>query len=321
MLREGLIYLSESGTAKKVLTGLPMTRSMSRRFVPGETVDSLVDAIREANAAGMTATANYLGESEKNEANARAAGDVYMDILRRIHDEGLDANVSMKFTQLGQAIGEDFLTENLERVLKLAKAEDTFVRFDMESSDYVDRTLKELERFWAAGWRNIGVVLQSYLHRTMDDARRLVDMGVRVRICKGAYNEPPDIAFQERDEVDGNFLDVSRLLIAEGNYPGIATHDERMIEGVLEFVTKERIPADRFEFQMLHGVRRDLQKALVSDGYRVRVYVPFGGSWYPYLMRRLAERPANMLFMAGSVVKESPLGFLWPDRKKRRNGA
>ncbi len=320
MLREGLIYLSESGTAKKVLTGLPMTRSMSKRFVPGETVDSLVEAIREANGAGLKATANYLGESEKNEANARAAGDVYMELLRRIHDEGLDANVSMKFTQLGQAIGEEFLTENLGRILELAKEEETFVRFDMESSEYVDRTLDELERFWNAGWRNIGVVLQSYLHRTMDDARRLVDMGVRVRICKGAYNEPPEIAFQKREEVDASFLDVSRLLIAEGNYPGIATHDERMVDGVLEFVNAERIPAERFEFQMLHGVRRDLQQELVRDGYNVRVYIPFGVSWYPYLMRRLAERPANVLFMAGSVVKESPLGFLWPDRTRHRNG-
>ena len=246
MLREGLIYLSQSRSAKKVLTGLPMTRAMSRRFVPGETVDSLVDAIKEANAAGMKATANYLGESEKNEANARAAADVYVDILRRIHDEGLAANVSMKFTQLGQAIGEDFLTENLGRVLTLAKEEDTFVRFDMESSEYVDRTLDELERFWNAGWRNIGVVLQSYLHRTMDDARRLVDMGVRVRICKGAYNEPEEIAFQKREEVDDSFLEVSQLLISEGNYPGIATHDEEMIEGVVRFVTDERIPSDRF---------------------------------------------------------------------------
>lgn len=320
MLREGLIYLSESGTAKKILTGLPMTRSMSKRFVPGETVESLVAAIREANAAGLKATANYLGESEKNEANARAAGDVYMEILRRIHDEGLDANVSMKFTQLGQAIGEAFLTENLGRILELAKEEETFVRFDMESSEYVDRTLDELDRFWDAGWRNIGVVLQSYLRRTMDDARRLVARGVRVRICKGAYNEPEEIAFQKREEVDASFLEVSRLLIAEGNYPGIATHDERMVEGVLEFVSGEGIPADRFEFQMLHGVRRDLQQQLVGEGYNVRVYIPFGVSWYPYLMRRLAERPANVLFMAGSVVKESPLGFLWPDRKKSRNG-
>jgi proline dehydrogenase len=320
MLREGLIYLSESSSAKKILTGLPITRGMSRRFVPGETVDDLVGAIRDANALGLKATANYLGEAEKNEANARAAADVYLQILERIHDEGLDANVSMKFTQLGQAIGEDFLLENLGRVLEKAKEEDTFLRFDMESSEYVDRTLDEFRRFWEAGWRNIGVVLQSYLFRTMNDARQLCEIGARVRICKGAYNEPPEVAYQKREEVDRNFLAVSRLLIAEGNYPGIATHDDAMVQGVLEFVKEKGIPADRFEFQMLHGVRRDLQQELVKAGYNVRVYIPFGVSWYPYLMRRLAERPANMLFMAGSVVKESPLGFLWPDRKKNRNG-
>jgi proline dehydrogenase len=320
MLREGLIYLSESGKAKKVLTGLPVTRGMSRRFVPGETVDELVGAIKEANAAGLAATANYLGEAEKNEANCRAAADVYYDILDRIHTEHLDANVSMKFTQMGQVISQDFLTENLGRVLTKAKEEDTFIRFDMESSEYVDPTLDEFQGFWDQGWRNIGVVLQSYLFRTMDDARRMVELGTRVRICKGAYNEPPEVAYQERHEVDQSFLDAARLLIAEGNYPGIATHDENMIDGVVRFVTEQKVPSDRFEFQMLHGVRRDLQQELVKAGYRVRVYIPFGVSWYPYLMRRLAERPANMLFMAGSVVKESPLGFLWPGGGRNGRG-
>jgi proline dehydrogenase len=311
MLRNSLIFLSQSGAAKAVVTKTPL-RAMSRRFVPGESVDDLVGAIEEANRDGLSATGNYLGESVHDEPNARRAADIYLSVLDRIHDRNLDANISVKFTQLGQDISETFLAKNLGRVLERAKETDTFIRFDMEGSDYTQRTLDAFEKLWSQGWRNIGVVLQSYLKRSAGDVARMNELGARVRLCKGAYAEPESVAFQEREAVDGSFVELMKMLLARGNYPGIATHDDRMIEATVEFAQEDGIGKDKFEFQMLHGVRRDLQNQLVEDGYNVRAYVPFGEHWYPYLMRRLAERPANMLFFAGSVVKESPLSFLWP---------
>lgn len=318
MLREPLILLSRSRVAKAVVTRTPL-RAMSRRFVPGEKVDDLINAIREANAVGLTATGNYLGESVHDEPNARRAADVYLQILDRIHGEGLDGNVSLKFTQLGQDISERFLAQNLGRVLERARETESFIRFDMESSEYTQRTLDAFEKLWDQGWRNIGVVLQSYMKRSAGDVTRMNELGARVRLCKGAYVEPPEVAFQEREQVDANFVELMQMLLADGHYPGIATHDERMIDATTEFATERGISSQAFEFQMLHGVRRDLQEHLLQQGYRVRVYVPFGEYWYPYLMRRLAERPANMLFLAGSIIQESPLGFLWP-RKGRDNG-
>lgn len=314
MLREGLIFLSHSNTAKAVVTKTPL-RGMARRFVPGETVDDLVRAIKAANAEGITATGNFLGESVHDEANARIAGDMAVQILDRIAAEKLQANVSLKFTSLGQDISDDFLAENVGRILERARAADSFVRFDMESADYVQRTLDAFEKLWAEGWRNIGVVLQSYLKRSAGDAARMNELGARVRLCKGAYDESPAVAYKDKAEVDRNFVRLTEVLLAEGNYPAIATHDDRMIDATVAFHQKAGIGKERFEFQMLHGVRRDLQRQLVSDGFNVRVYVPFGTHWYPYLMRRLAEKPGNVLFMAGSVVKESPLRFLWPHGK------
>jgi proline dehydrogenase len=204
-------------------------------------------------------------------------------------------------------------------VLERARETDSFIRFDMEGSDYTQRTLDAFEKLWKEGWRNIGVVLQSYLKRSAGDVARMNELGARVRLCKGAYAEPPEVAFQTRENVDASFVQLTQTLLEGGNCPAIATHDERMIDATLAFVRQRGIAPDRFEFQMLHGVRRDLQQRLVAEGWRVRVYVPFGEHWYPYLMRRLAERPANLLFFAGSVIKESPLGFLWP-RKDGRNG-
>jgi proline dehydrogenase len=190
----------------------------------------------------------------------------------------------------------------------------------MESSEWTQATLDAFEDLWAEGYQNMGTVLQSYLRRTMDDARRMNELGARVRLCKGAYAEPPEVAFQEKVEVDRNFVDVAQALLTDGNYPALATHDDVIIDAIVDFVEKQGIGPERFEFQMLHGVRRDLQQDLRKKGYNVRVYVPFGESWYPYLMRRLAERPANMLFFAGSVIQESPLGFLWPKGKKGDDG-
>ena len=318
MLREGLIFLSHSKAAKAVVTRTPL-RGMSRRFVPGETVDDLVSAVRTANNEGLAATGDFLGESVHDEASARLAGDVYLDILDRIGKEGLNANISLKFTALGQDISERFLGENLGRILDKAEALDNFVRFDMESSEYTQRTLDAFEKLWAEGHRNIGVVLQSYLKRSAGDVARMNEIGARVRLCKGAYNEPPTVAFKDKADVDRNFVELMQMLLSHGNYPGIATHHVAMIDATVDFHQKQGIPKESFEMQMLHGVRRDLQTQLVKDGYNVRVYVPFGSHWYPYLMRRLAERPANMIFMAGNVVRESPLGFLWPGGKDGRS--
>jgi len=315
MLREGLIHLSESSMAKKVVTGTPL-KAMARRFVPGETVDDLLGAVREANAAGMHVTANYLGEAEKNEASARDAAKTYLEVMDRMAAEGVDGGVSLKFTQLGQANSDEFLADNLEPLLKKAKDDDLFIRFDMESSEYIQRTLDAFEHVWSEGWRNIGVVLQSYMKRSEGDVGRMNELGARVRLCKGAYAEPPTVAYPSREDVDGNFVELMKLLLRDGVYPGIATHDEAMIRATVRYAEAEGIGKDRFEFQMLHGVRRDLQQDLVEKGYNVRAYIPFGQSWYPYLMRRLAERPANVAFFAGSVIKESPLGFLWRDGKK-----
>ena len=317
MLRNSLIFLSQSSTARSVVTNTPL-RAMSRRFVPGETVEALVGAIEEANAAGLMATGNYLGESVHSEGPAVRAADVYLKVLDEIAARGLKANISLKFTQLGQDISEAFLKKNLGRVLEKANDHGIFIRFDMEGSDYTQRTLDAFERLWTDGWRDIGVVLQAYLRRSAGDVARMNQLGARVRLCKGAYLEPEKVAFQERDQVDRNFIELMQVLVSQGNYPGIATHDDRMIDATVSFVQKEGIGAERFEFQMLHGVRRDLQQQLVDDGWNVRAYVPFGEQWYPYLMRRLAEKPANMLFLAGSVVQESPLGFLWPKPKSGR---
>jgi proline dehydrogenase len=318
MLREALLHLSGSSTAKKLLTGTPVTRSMSRRFVPGETVEELLAATREANAEGLRVTANYLGEAVRDRASATGAAQTYLRILQAIGREGLNANVSLKFTQMGQDIDAGFLAENLRPLLEQAREDGTFIRFDMESSAYTQRTLDSFEALWRDGWREIGVVLQSYLKRTPGDVARMIELGARVRLCKGAYAEPPEVAFQDPVEVSRSFVHLMRPLLSEGNHPGIATHDEQIIAATVAHARTEGITPDRFEFQMLYGVRRDLQKQLVADGWNVRVYIPFGEAWYPYLMRRLAERPENVLFMAGSIVRESPLGFLWPDAPNRR---
>jgi proline dehydrogenase len=318
MLRNGLIFLSDSRAAKKLVTGTPL-RAMSRRFVPGESVEELTDAMVDANGKGLAVTANYLGESESSERTARAAADTYLEVLDRVVANGIRGNVSLKFTQLGQAISAEFLADNLGRLLDRARAHELFTRFDMESSEYTQRTLNAFEQLWAEGWRDIGVVLQSYLMRSEGDVARMNQLGARVRLCKGAYAEPASVAFQEREEVDTAFVRLMEMLLAHGNFPAIATHDERMIDATVRFAEKKSISSERFEFQMLYGVRRDLQARLVDQGYNVRVYIPFGESWYPYLMRRLAERPANMLFMTGSVIKESPLGRLWPGNGHARN--
>ncbi len=316
MLRRALIFLSESRAAKAVVTKTPLRR-MSRRFVPGETVDDFLRAAKSANDIELTVTGNYLGEAEHDERTAKDAVAAYLRILDGIIAQDLKGNISVKPTQVGLEIGKEFFKGNLRQIMDRAKEHNIFIRWDMESSDWVQATLDPFEELWAEGYRNMGTVLQSYMRRTMEDALRMNELGVRVRLCKGAYAEPPEVAFQDKRKVDQNYIDVSKALLTDGNYPALATHDDEIVETLVDFVRKEGISQESFEFQMLHGVRRDLQQDLRQEGFNVRVYVPFGEAWYPYLMRRLAERPANMLFFAGSVIQESPLGFLWPKGNKK----
>jgi proline dehydrogenase len=246
-----------------------------------------------------------LGESVHNEAEAQAAGEAYVAMLDRIHEQKADANVSVKLTAMGLDISEDLCVTTMHKILQRARDCGSFVRIDMESSEYTERTLDLFERrLYPAYPMNIGIVLQSYLFRTFADVERAVLLRARVRICKGAYKEPETVAYPDKKDVDASYVRCMHELMQNGHYPGIATHDEAIIQEAKRFAKANNIPPTRYEFQMLYGVRRDLQDQLVREGYRMRVYVPFGTQWYPYLMRRLAERPANVAFLTGSVFKE-----------------
>jgi len=306
MLRTSLLYLSRQQRVFDFVKNVGFARKMASRFVAGETISTAVEAVAQLNAKGISASLDLLGESVHSEAEARATGRQYLEILDRINERKLDANVSVKLTALGQDISDDLGVEVVREVIARAKQYDSFVRLDMESSAYTDRTLDTFEQKLFPGYENnVGIVLQSSLRRTLDDVARANRLSARVRICKGAYLEPPAVAFPEKADVDKNYVAAMHTLMTEGRYPGIATHDEAIIAEAKRFAKEKGIAPDKFEFQMLYGVRRDLQEQIVKEGYRMRVYVPFGSQWYPYLMRRLAERPANIAFMAGNIVKES----------------
>ncbi len=311
MLRETLVFLSKSKTAKGIVTHAPFAKSAAHRFVAGETLEEGIAAAQKLNEQGMLVALDYVGESVSNKEQARAAADVMIRVVDQIAAKQLKATTSIKLTQLGQDIDEAFLKENVLRLVDRAAAANVFVRFDMESSAYVQRTLDFFRSLWDEGHHNIGIVLQSYFFRSEADVRMANELGVRVRLCKGAYVEPPDLAYQDKADVDKNFVHLSKLLLEGGTYPAIATHDPKMIQAAKEFANEKGIGKERYEFQMLYGVRRDLQENLVKNGYNVRVYVPFGEAWYPYFMRRMAERPANFFFIVNNVVKESPIGGLF----------
>ena len=305
MLRSALLYLSNQPKIFKFVRNNGLAKSFANRFVAGETLDTALAAVARLNSRGITASLDLLGESVHNEAEARAAGDAYVAMLDRIHERKVNANVSVKLTAMGLDISEELCVATMHKILQRARDYGSFVRIDMESSEYTQRTLDLFEqRFYPAYRENVGIVLQSYLYRTFADVERANLLKARVRICKGAYKEPETVAYPAKKDVDKNYLRCMQELIAKGNYPGIATHDETIIREAKRFVRTNDIPADRFEFQMLYGVRRDLQDKLVREGYRMRVYVPFGTQWYPYLMRRLAERPANVAFLTGNLFKE-----------------
>jgi proline dehydrogenase len=306
MLRNTLLYLSNQPRVFKFVRNNRLAKHFAQRFVAGETIAEALAAVRDLNSRGITASLDLLGESVNTDAEARAARDEYLRILDRIRESRLDANVSVKLTAMGLDIDHELCVSIMQDILARAQAYETFVRIDMESSEYTETTLKLFEeRLYPAYKAHVGVVLQSYLYRTFADVEHMNALRARVRICKGAYKEPAKVAYPDKKDVDANYVKCMRELMLKGNYPGIATHDPAMINEAKRWARENSITPDRFEFQMLYGVRRDLQDSLVKEGYRVRCYVPFGTQWYPYLMRRLAERPANVAFITGNVIREA----------------
>lgn len=306
MLRSTLLWLSERRTLFELLKRNGFSRKFARRFVAGEKLDEAIQVVRDLNSKGITASLDLLGESVTDEQEAARSRDEVIETLDRIGETGVDANVSVKLTQMGLDLSEDICAANMKTVLERARELNIFVRIDMEGSPYTEKTLRLFsERLHPQFGDLTGVVIQSYMRRSAADVEKLIGTRARVRLCKGAYAEPPDIAFQSRQEVSDSFASLMMRLTSAGNYPGIATHDEELIKRTIEFAKQEHISPDRFEFQMLYGVRRDLHETLRKDGFNMRVYVPFGTQWYPYLMRRLAERPANLAFITMSVLKEA----------------
>jgi proline dehydrogenase len=302
-LRAFFLWLAHRRWLARLVLRTPLARRMPLRFVAGTTLDQAVETVRGLNAAGMQATLDHLGESVTDQATAEQAAAAYLEAIERIASEGLDANVSIKLTQMGMDLGVDVCRAVLRPVLEAGKRHGIFVRIDMESSDYVDRTLEVVRGMRAEGY-DTGPVIQSYLHRSKADVAALAAEGARVRVCKGAYAESVAIAWHDRATIGQSFVELCETLLSAGTYPGVATHDPAMIEAVSRFASQHRVTPDRFEFQMLHGIRRDLQRALVADGWRMRVYVPYGTEWWPYFMRRLAERPANVMFVLRGLLGE-----------------
>lgn len=307
MIRQSLLWLSQQDSIFRLVRSNPVAWKFASRFVAGETIEEGVAVASQLAERGITASLDLLGESVSLPEEAIAAKDEYLRMLDQMAGAGgLEVNVSVKLTQMGFDIDEALCLQNMREILTRAAALDGFVRLDMESSDYTQRTLdfftSELHPSFA---NHCGVVIQTALRRSEADIDRLIAMGARVRLCKGAYLEPPSVAFPDKADVDRNYVKLMERLLLEGNYPGLATHDPVIISHAREFVSRHAIPVERYEFQMLYGVRRDLQHQLRDAGHRMRVYVAFGTQWYPYLMRRLAERPANIAFMLGNLVKES----------------
>jgi proline dehydrogenase len=298
--------ISRSGTLKKVASRYGMRRptSFARRFIAGETVAEAIDAARALEARRMSHTLDLLGESVTTLEGADAATRAYLSTIDAIVAAGIERNISLKLTQLGLDADKASAVDNLRKILERAEPAGFFVRIDMEDSSYTEVTLQVFETLWHHGHRQIGVVLQSDLYRSERDLQHLNTLGARVRLVKGAYREPKTVAYQHKPDVDAAYARMLKSLLTDGTYPAIATHDPLMIDLAREWARTHNIGADRFEFQMLYGIRRDLQKRLVEEGYRLRVYVPFGREWFPYFMRRLGERPANVLFVARGITAE-----------------
>ena len=298
--------LASSHTLKRLASRYGMRRpgSFARRFIAGESVAEAIDAARRIEQQGLMVTLDLLGESVASSDEAAVATRGYLDAVAAIEHAGIGRNISLKLTQLGLDVDRATCIDNLRRILETSAKSGFFVRIDMENSPYTDLTLEVLETVWNIGYRNVGTVIQSYLKRSAKDVERLNELGVRVRLVKGAYNEPREVAFQQKAEVDAAFIEIMRVLLRAGTYPAIATHDPAMIEATTAFAAQQQISNDKYEFQMLYGVRRDLQAELSRAGHPFRVYVPFGKEWFPYFMRRLGERPANVGFVVRSLLRE-----------------
>lgn len=308
ILRQFLLALSHNAQAQDLIAAVPMARRAAQRFVPGEHLEDAVVAIRQLNNQGILATVDFLGEYVASEAEARSNADEYLRLLDAIQAHGLQSHVSVKLTAMGLHIGDDFCYDNVRRIAAKAAAIGSFMRIDMEDSAVTSRTL-DIYRRMRAEFETVGIVLQAYLYRTQQDMTALINEDLaRVRLCKGAYDEPPTVAFPSKAEVDANMITLLGQTLAasqqhpKGVYLAVASHDSRMIDWTKAYAYHNQIPRDRYEFQMLYGIRRDLQLALAKKGYTMRVYVPYGAAWYGYFMRRLAERPANLVFFLRALV-------------------
>ena len=305
MLRAVFLWLSEQPRIFRFVRKNRLARKLASRFVAGETIDEAIATVRELNASNLSASLDLLGESVLHAEEAQRACQIYLELLERIHSAGANANVSVKLTQMGLDIDEHLCVNNMRAIIGKAKQDESFVRIDMEQSSYTAKTLQLFtDVLYPAFGNAVGVVLQSYLRRTAADVEAMITLGARVRLCKGAYQEPDDVAFPKKSDVDANYITCMERLLERGNYPGIATHDLKIIDHAKAFTKTRGLSPARFEFQMLYGVRRDLQYKLRREAYNMRVYVPFGTHWYPYLMRRLAERPANIAFITANILKE-----------------
>ncbi|MGH9480762.1 MAG: proline dehydrogenase family protein [Terriglobales bacterium] len=301
-MRTALLALSRNSSVRHLTEHSRLGRRISRRFVAGLNLDDAIAAVAAVNRLGMTATLDPLGENVATDAAAGQAGANACTILQTIHQRQVDSNLSLKLTQLGLDLGQDLARGLLRQILEQARRLSTFIRVDMEGSEYTEATIALVEEMHAEG-NAVGTVLQAYLHRSAGDLERLLARGIRVRLVKGAYREPAAIAFQEKAGVDANYLRLMRRLLDSGLYHAIATHDERIIAATIAYARQRAIAPAAFEFQMLYGIRRDLQQRLMREGWRMRVYIPYGPEWYPYFMRRLAERPANLLFLLKNLVR------------------
>jgi len=301
-VRPVFLFLSRLAWLRSWLETSSAARRLASRFVAGEMLDDALAVGRRLKAEGIALTLDRLGESVNSLDEAAAARDEYLRAIETIEQSGAERNVSLKLTQFGLDLSGDACRANVERLVRRAAQLGGFVRVDMESSGYVDRTLSLVTDLYAR-YQAVGTVVQSYLYRAQGDVENLCDLGIRVRLCKGAYLESASVAFPRKADVDRNYVTLMKILLERGNYPAIATHDERMIAEAKAFAAARNVPRENFEFQMLYGIRRDLQRQLVAEGYRLRLYVPFGKAWYPYYMRRLAERPANVLFILRNLLR------------------
>jgi proline dehydrogenase len=309
-LRSFLLYLSKAAWARQIATEFPPAWQVASRFIAGETSQNAIQASQEVNKSDLSATLNFLGESVDTAEDAAVAREAIIQLVQQIHQYGVNAHISIKPTQLGMHISPETIHSNLQQVLTAAEKYDTRIQIDMEDSSVTDTTLNLYRRLRDEDQfgKRVGIVLQAYLYRTEADIQALIQEGGWVRLCKGAYKEPADIAFPDKADTDANFLSLARQMLSEearrrGMFPCFATHDETLIRAIIQFARQNQIDADAFEFQMLYGIRRDLQQEIHQQGYRMRIYIPYGTAWYPYFMRRLAERPANLWFFLGNLLK------------------